>query len=102
MENKTIVNKSSIENKIVVDKKDIVEKTKSKVNSFDTKLVTSTNDIPTKVNKTRVTCLQATTLSELISMINTYNENTTHSPILKNDIVSVLKYGEGWILLYYK
>lgn len=99
MENKIVVNGSSIENKIVAEKKNIVGEVISKVNSFDTKFAT-TNSITN--TKTRLTCLQATTLSELVYIVNTYNEDITHSPILKNDILSVLKNGEEWILLYYK
>lgn len=55
-----------------------------------------------KASKIWLTCMQAPTLSMLISDVNTYNKENANNPILRDDIVEVLKYEEGWLLLYYK
>lgn len=46
--------------------------------------------------------MQAPTLSRLLSMINTHNMECPNTPILKDDIVDIIKEGEAYVLLYYK
>lgn len=52
--------------------------------------------------KTTVAFIQAHTISELISTINTYNASNPQSPILKEDIVDIINDEGTYILLYYK
>lgn len=49
-----------------------------------------------------LTYIQAPTLSKLIEDVNNYNKENIDSPILRDDVVKVLKQGENWLLLYYK
>lgn len=46
--------------------------------------------------------MQSHSLRELIARVNNYNENNPSSPILKEDVVEILKEEETFILLYYK
>lgn len=51
--------------------------------------------------KTQIDYMQAPTLSMLLAMINTHN-NECPDPILNDDIVDIVREGEAWVLLYYK
>lgn len=52
--------------------------------------------------KTTIDFIQAHTVSELISTINTHNANNSLNPILKEDIVDIINDEGTYILLYYK
>lgn len=52
--------------------------------------------------KTSIAFIQAHTISELLSIVNTYNVNNPQSPILKEDIVEIMNEEGTHILLYYK
>lgn len=58
------------------------------------------NDMQEK--KTSIAFIQAHTISELISIVNTYNANNPQCPILKEDIVKIMNEEGTHILLYYK
>lgn len=55
-----------------------------------------------KGQKTSIAFIQAHTVSELISTVNTYNTSNPQSPILKEDIVDIMNDEGTYILLYYK
>lgn len=46
--------------------------------------------------------MQAYSLRELIDRVNAHNENDPAHPILKEDVVEILKEEGTFILLYYK
>lgn len=52
--------------------------------------------------KTTIDYLQAHSLRELLAQVNTYNMSYPDSPILKEDIVNIMKEDETFILIYYK
>lgn len=51
--------------------------------------------------KKKIDYLQASSLSELLDLLNWYNEHED-IPILKDDIVQIFNDGGTYILLYYK
>lgn len=51
--------------------------------------------------KTTLSVIRAYSLRELIEAVNHYNQ-TSDTPILKDDIVSLYKDNETYFLLYYK
>lgn len=52
--------------------------------------------------KTVIDYINAMSLRDLIRQVNSHNEFYPSYPILKEDVVSVLKEGEGYVLLYYR
>lgn len=52
--------------------------------------------------KKQLDFMQCHSLRGLIGMVNQHNENNPSSPILKEDVVEILKEEETFILLYYK
>lgn len=61
--------------------------------------------MPTKnneVKKTQMDSIVAHSIRELISKFNTYNEQHTDNPIVREDIVGSFKENETFILLYCK
>lgn len=46
--------------------------------------------------------IQAPSLRELLAIVNKLNKDFPDNPILKDDIVQIMKNGEDYILLYYK
>lgn len=64
-------------------------------------LITNHKDVPLP-KKTAMGYINATSLRDLIRQVNSYNEYYPDYPILKEDVVSVLKEGEGYVLLYYR
>lgn len=52
--------------------------------------------------KTTINYIQGNTLRDILSTINNYNGSYPESPILKNDIVDIIKEGNTYFLLYYK
>lgn len=46
--------------------------------------------------------LQAHSLRGLLDTVNAYNEHNSEHPILKEDIVKILKEEDTYILIYYK
>lgn len=52
--------------------------------------------------KTHIDYLQASSLRGLLETVNHINEKFPNNPILKDDIVSIQKGEENYILLYYK
>lgn len=52
--------------------------------------------------KRQLDFVQSHSLRELIAMVNKYNENNPANPILKEDVVEILKEEGTFILLYYK
>lgn len=56
----------------------------------------------TQKQKTELGYIQANSLSNVLAIVNKLNSNFPDSPILKDDIVQIMKNGEDYILLYYK
>ena len=54
------------------------------------------------IQKTELSYIQANSLSNVLAIVNKLNSNFPDSPILKDDIVQIMKNGEDYILLYYK
>lgn len=52
--------------------------------------------------KTTLDYLQAHSLRDILIQVNTHNENYPDNPILRDDIVDILKEEGTFILLYYK
>lgn len=51
--------------------------------------------------KTTISYIQGHSLWDLLLAVNNYNKNSS-TPILKEDIVNIIKEEETYILLYYK
>lgn len=64
--------------------------------------VSATNNGIIVKGKNIIDYMQAPTLSRLLSMINTHNMECPNTPILKDDIVDIIKEGGAYVLLYYK
>lgn len=56
----------------------------------------------TQKQKTKLNYIQANSLSNILAIVNKLNSDFPDSPILKDDIVQIMKNGEDYILLYYK
>lgn len=56
----------------------------------------------TQKQKTELSYIQANSLSNILAIVNKLNRDFHDSPILKDDIVQIMKNGEDYILLYYK
>lgn len=56
----------------------------------------------TQKQKTELSYIQANSLSNILAIVNKLNRDFPDSPILKDDIVQIMKNGEDYILLYYK
>lgn len=56
----------------------------------------------TQTQKTELSYIQANSLSNVLAIVNKLNSDFPDSPILKDDIVQIMKNGEDYILLYYK
>lgn len=52
--------------------------------------------------KTELSYIQANSLSNILAIVNKLNSDYPDNPILKDDIVQIMKNGEDYILLYYK
>ena len=52
--------------------------------------------------KTELSYIQADSLRKMLAIVNTHNSSFPDEPILKDDIVQIMKNGEDYILLYYK
>lgn len=52
--------------------------------------------------KTQIDYLLAHSIRELLTQVNTHNNNCPDSLILKDDIVDIVRDGDSYILLYYK
>lgn len=52
--------------------------------------------------KTALQVVASHSLSELINWINSYNSTEGNTPILKEDIVQILKEEGSFFLIYYK
>lgn len=52
--------------------------------------------------KTKLSYIQANSLSNVLAIVNKLNSDFPDNPILKDDIVQIMKNGEDYILLYYK
>lgn len=56
----------------------------------------------TQTQKTELSYIQADSLRKMLAVVNTHNSNFPDEPILKDDIIQIMKNGEDYILLYYK
>ena len=54
------------------------------------------------IQKTELSYIQADSLRKMLAIVNTNNSSFPDNPILKDDIVQIMKNGEDYILLYYK
>lgn len=54
------------------------------------------------IQKTELSYIQANSLSNILAIVNKLNSDFPDNPILKDDIVQIMKNGEDYILLYYK
>lgn len=54
------------------------------------------------IQKTELSYIQANSLSSVLAIVNKLNSDFPDNPILKDDIVQIMKNGEDYILLYYK
>lgn len=54
-----------------------------------------------RIQKTELSYIQANSLSNVLAIVNKLNSDFPDSPILKDDIVQIMKNGEDYILLYY-
>lgn len=52
--------------------------------------------------KTELSYIQASSLSNVLAIVNKLNSDFPDNPILKDDIVQIMKNGEDYILLYYR
>ena len=55
-----------------------------------------------QTQKTELSYIQADSLRKVLAVVNTHNSDFPDNPILKDDIVQIMKNGEDYILLYYK
>ena len=55
-----------------------------------------------QAQKTELSYIQANSLSNVLAIVNKLNSDYPDNPILKDDIVQIMKNGEDYILLYYK
>lgn len=55
-----------------------------------------------QTQKTELSYIQADSLRKMLAVVNTHNSSFPDEPILKDDIVQIMKNGEDYILLYYK
>ena len=55
-----------------------------------------------QAQKTELSYIQANSLSNILAIVNKLNSDFPDNPILKDDIVQIMKNGEDYILLYYK
>lgn len=55
-----------------------------------------------QAQKTELSYIQANSLSNILAIVNKLNRDFPDNPILKDDIVQIMKNGEDYILLYYK
>lgn len=55
-----------------------------------------------ETKKTQMDSIVAHSIRDLISKVNTYNEQHIDNPILSDDIVGSFKENETFIILYYK
>lgn len=55
-----------------------------------------------QAQKTELSYIQANSLSNILAIVNKLNSDFPDSPILKDDIVQIMKNCEDYILLYYK
>lgn len=55
-----------------------------------------------QAQKTELSYIQANSLSNVLAIVNKLNRDFPDNPILKDDIVQIMKNGEDYILLYYK
>lgn len=53
------------------------------------------------IQKTELSYIQANSLSNVLAIVNKLNSDFPDNPILKDDIVQIMKNGEDYILLYY-
>ena len=56
----------------------------------------------TQTQKTELSYIQANSLSNVLAIVNKLNSDYPDNPILKDDIVQIMKNGEDYILIYYK
>ena len=56
----------------------------------------------TQKQKTELSYIQANSLSNILAIVNKLNSDFPDSPILKDDIVQIMKNDGDYILLYYK
>lgn len=54
------------------------------------------------IQKTELSYIQENSLSNVLAIVNKLNSDFPDNPILKDDIVQIMKNGEDYILLYYK
>lgn len=54
------------------------------------------------IQKTELSYIQANSLSNVLAIVNKLNNDFPDNPILKEDIVQIMKNSEDYILLYYK
>lgn len=54
------------------------------------------------IQKTELSYIQANSLSNVLAIVNKLNSDFPDNPILKDDIVQIMKNDEDYILLYYK
>lgn len=55
-----------------------------------------------KDKKTVIDFIQGHSLRDLLATVNDYNKNCPQAPILKEDIISIVKEEDTYILLYYR
>lgn len=60
------------------------------------------SNIDKRQEKTRIDSLVARSIRDLIDKVNFYNEQCPNTPILKEDIVGILRGEECFTILYYK
>lgn len=56
----------------------------------------------TQKQKTELSYIQANSLSNILAIVNKLNRDFPDSPILKDDIVQILKNEDDYILIYYR
>lgn len=59
-------------------------------------------DVVPLPKKTAMSYINGSSIRDLIKQVNSYNEFYHDYPILKDDIVSILKEGESYVLLFYR
>lgn len=67
---------------------------------METKKNSKDNEVKV-AKKTQMCYMQAPTLGRLLSNVKYYNKEYPDAPILREDIVDVVKEGGEWILIYY-
>lgn len=55
-----------------------------------------------KEPKSQLDCIMASSVRELLRQVNTYNNEHPYTPILKEDVVTVMKGEDSYAFLYYK